>query len=253
MKIQLLSPAGEIHRNTTGIFKTSLRYAPLTLTTLAALVPEELNAEITIQDEGVQPLDLDFPPSLVGITRHHRHGAAGLSTSPIELRAKGHTVVIGGVHRDAAARRGRPARRRHGDQATPRNRGRSCCATSPRGRLKTRYFTPTGKRPGRRAASRAAICSRRSATPPSTVIEATRGCPHKCDFCVVPAAWANIYAHRPDRGSRRRAAHLRGPARPVHRPQPGRGRALRQGTVPGHDPAAHPLGRSGDDAHRRGR
>ncbi len=28
-------------------------------------------------------------------------------------------------------------------------------------------------------------------------IEATRGCPHKCDFCVVPAAWANIYAHRP--------------------------------------------------------
>ena len=39
MKIQLLSPAGEIHRNKSGIFKTSLRYAPLTLTTLAALVP----------------------------------------------------------------------------------------------------------------------------------------------------------------------------------------------------------------------
>ena len=28
-------------------------------------------------------------------------------------------------------------------------------------------------------------------------IEATRGCPHQCDFCVVPAAWANTYAHRP--------------------------------------------------------
>src|SRR5205814_8191857 len=28
-------------------------------------------------------------------------------------------------------------------------------------------------------------------------IEATRGCPHKCDFCVVPTAWANTYAHRP--------------------------------------------------------
>ena len=68
MKIQLLSPAGEIHRNKTGIFKRSLRYAPLTLTTLAAMVPEELDAEVTIQDEGVQPLDLDFEADLVGIT-----------------------------------------------------------------------------------------------------------------------------------------------------------------------------------------
>jgi len=28
-------------------------------------------------------------------------------------------------------------------------------------------------------------------------IEATRGCPHRCDFCAVPAAWPNIYSHRP--------------------------------------------------------
>ena len=56
MKVQLLSPAGEIHRNHSGIFKRSLRYAPLTLTTLAALVPKELNAEVIIQDEGVEPL-----------------------------------------------------------------------------------------------------------------------------------------------------------------------------------------------------
>src|SRR5207253_11156286 len=27
--------------------------------------------------------------------------------------------------------------------------------------------------------------------------EATRRCPHKCDSCVVPAASANTYAHRP--------------------------------------------------------
>src|ERR1700733_6534074 len=97
MKIQLLSPAGEIHRNSTGIFKTSLRYAPLTLTTLAALVPAELNADITIQDEGVQPLDLEFPQSLVGITAITGTSLRAYDIAD-QLRAKGHTVVLGGVH-----------------------------------------------------------------------------------------------------------------------------------------------------------
>src|SRR5438046_10655991 len=97
MKIQLLSPAGEIHRNGTGIFKTALRYAPLTLSTLAAMVPEELNAEITIQDEGVQPLDLDFPPSLVGITAITGTALRAYDVAD-QLRAKGHTIVLGGVH-----------------------------------------------------------------------------------------------------------------------------------------------------------
>ena len=68
MKIQLLLPAGEIHRNGTGIFKRELRYAPLTLTTLAALIPDELNVEVAIQDEGVQPLNLDFEADLVGLS-----------------------------------------------------------------------------------------------------------------------------------------------------------------------------------------
>ena len=38
-----------------GPFKRSVSYAPLTLTTLAALVPPELKAHIKIVDEGVQP------------------------------------------------------------------------------------------------------------------------------------------------------------------------------------------------------
>src|SRR3954467_7720423 len=97
MKIQLLSPAGEIHRNRSAIFKTSLRYAPLTLTTLAALVPEELNAEVTLQDEGVQPLDLDFDADLVGITAITGTALRAYKIAD-ELRAKGHTVVLGGVH-----------------------------------------------------------------------------------------------------------------------------------------------------------
>ena len=127
MKIQLLLPAGEIHRNTTGIFKMALRYSPLTLTTLAALVPDELNAEITIQDEGVQPLDLDFEADLVGITAITGTALRAYAIAD-ELRRKGHTVVLGGVHAtllpDEAGRTPMLSW-----SATPSNRGRSCCAT----------------------------------------------------------------------------------------------------------------------------
>jgi len=44
-RIVLISPRGPLYRNRTGIWKKSLRYAPLTLTTLTAFVPEELGAD----------------------------------------------------------------------------------------------------------------------------------------------------------------------------------------------------------------
>src|SRR6185295_19255430 len=97
MKIQLLSPAGEIHRSKTGIFKRSLRYAPLTLTTLAAMVPEELNGDVTIQDEGVEPLNLNFDADIVGITAITGTALRAYQIAD-DLRARGHTVVLGGVH-----------------------------------------------------------------------------------------------------------------------------------------------------------
>jgi radical SAM superfamily enzyme YgiQ (UPF0313 family) len=194
MKIQLLSPAGEIHRNGTGIFKTALRYAPLTLTTLAALVPPELNAAVTIQDEGVQPLDLDFDADLVGIT-------AITGTAPRayriadELRARGHTVVIGGVHAtllpDEAARHADALVLGYGEKAWPQ-----LLRDFAQGRLQRRYHVPTGRSlAGVPVARRDLLRKDRYSTTNS--IEATRGCPHKCDFCVVPTAWANTYAHRP--------------------------------------------------------
>jgi radical SAM superfamily enzyme YgiQ (UPF0313 family) len=65
-----------------------------------------------------------------------------------------------------------------------------------RGELRPRYFTPTGRSlAGVPVARRDLLKKERYSTVNS--IEATRGCPHKCDFCVVPTAWANTYAHRP--------------------------------------------------------
>jgi radical SAM superfamily enzyme YgiQ (UPF0313 family) len=194
MKIQLLLPAGEIHRNTTGIFKRSLRYAPLTLTTLAALIPDDLEVELTIQDEGVQPLDLDFAADLVGISCITGTAPRGYAIAD-ELRARGHTIVFGGVHAtllpDEAALHADAVVTGYAEQSWPQ-----LLRDFSAGRLQKRYYLPTGRSlAGLPIARRNLLKKKKYSTINS--IEATRGCPHKCDFCAVPAAWANTYAHRP--------------------------------------------------------
>jgi radical SAM superfamily enzyme YgiQ (UPF0313 family) len=194
MKIQLLSPAGEVHRSKTGIFKRSLRYAPLTLTTLAALVPGEIEAEVTIQDEGVEPLDLSFSADLVGMTAIT---GTALRTYEIadQLRARGHTVVLGGVHPtllpDEAAEHADAVVTGYAERAWP-----ELLRDFAAGDLRPRYHHHTGRElSGLPIARRDLLRKKGYATVNS--IEATRGCPHKCEFCVVPTAWHGVYAHRP--------------------------------------------------------
>ena len=99
MKLVLISPKGPLYRHRGGIFKKSLRYAPLTLTTLAALVPPELAPDIEIRlfDEGIEDVDLDLEADLVGMTV-----ITGSAMRAYELaahfRSRGIPVVLGGPH-----------------------------------------------------------------------------------------------------------------------------------------------------------
>src|SRR6185312_1718575 len=99
MKIALISPKGPLYRHRGGIFRRSLRYAPLTLTTLAALVPEDLDATITLVDEGIEDVDVDrhADADLIGMTV-----ITGTAPRAYELaaqfRARGIPVVLGGPH-----------------------------------------------------------------------------------------------------------------------------------------------------------
>ena len=75
-----------------------MRYAPLTLTTLASLVPAEIDAEVRITDEGVDEVEVDrMEADLVGIT-------AITGTAPrayeiaARLRQRPIPVVLGGLH-----------------------------------------------------------------------------------------------------------------------------------------------------------
>src|SRR5882672_5580844 len=97
MKVALLSPKGPLYRNRGGIFKKSLRYQPLTLTTLAALAPPELDIDFTLYDEGIADISSDLDADLVGLTV-----ITGSSMRAYELarhyRARGIAVVLGGPH-----------------------------------------------------------------------------------------------------------------------------------------------------------
>jgi len=67
-RIALISPKGPLYRHRGGIFKQTLRYMPLTLPTLTALVPKELDANVLCIDEGIADVDLNLPADLVGMT-----------------------------------------------------------------------------------------------------------------------------------------------------------------------------------------
>src|SRR5947207_4217915 len=94
IKIALISPKGPLYRHRGGIWRKSLRYQPLTLTTLAALVPADVNARVTLVDEGICEVPLDFDADIIGLTV-----ITGSSRRAYELadhfRARGKPVVFG--------------------------------------------------------------------------------------------------------------------------------------------------------------
>src|SRR3954454_6165104 len=98
VRIVLISPKGPLYRHRGGIFGRTLRYMPLTLPTLTALIPPELNAEVTCLDEGIGDVDVSrIDADLVGLTV-----ITGTAVRAYELadalRRRGIPVVLGGPH-----------------------------------------------------------------------------------------------------------------------------------------------------------
>ena len=67
MRIVFLAPAGAMHRYN-GNFGKVLHYAPLTLTTLASLIPAEIDADVEIFDESSEKIPLNITADLIVIT-----------------------------------------------------------------------------------------------------------------------------------------------------------------------------------------
>jgi radical SAM superfamily enzyme YgiQ (UPF0313 family) len=194
LTIALISPKGPLYRHRGGIFGRSLRYMPLTLPTLAALVPDDLGADVRCFDEGIEDIDPALEADLVGLTV-----ITGTARRAYELaagfRRRGVTVVLGGPHvtllPDEAQQHADSIVVGYADEEWPR-----LLHDFAAGRLKPRYTQSPGLRlTGRPFADRSVLPERRYLT--ADVFEATRGCVHNCSFCVVPAAWGRRPLQKP--------------------------------------------------------
>lgn len=186
MKIALLMPHGRVHSKG-GIFGKWLRYAPLTLTTLAALVPPELEAEITIIDEGVEDLDPDrIDADVAGITCITGVSSHAYAISE-RLRARGVTTVLGGVHPTLLP----DEAQQHADAIVIGFAERTwpqLLRDFARRQLQPRYTQGHDFVFANMPGPRRDLLKKDSYITLNTV-QATRGCLKQCDFCVVPKAW----------------------------------------------------------------
>lgn len=196
MKIALLSPKGPLYRARGGIFRKSLRYQPLTLTTLAALVPADLQASVVAYDEGIAPLPDDLEADLVGITVITGTAPRAYELSA-QLRAQGKTVVLGGPHvtlvPDEAALHADAICIGYAEDAWP-----ELLRDFANGKLKSTYRQAPDfslERPEMPFARRDLFDARHFLT--QAVFEATRSCAHDCEFCVAPAAWGRKQFQKP--------------------------------------------------------
>jgi radical SAM superfamily enzyme YgiQ (UPF0313 family) len=194
IRIALISPKGPLYRHRGGIFRRSLRYAPLTLPTLASLIPADIEHEVTLIDEGIEDVPHDLDADLIGMTV-----ITGTAPRAYDLahrfRARGIPVVLGGPHvtlvPDEASLHADAVVVGYAEASWPR-----LLRDFVHRRMRSRYDQdPDLSLAGLPPVRRDLIPRRRYLT--TNVFEATRGCVHPCDFCVVPSAWGRRPLQKP--------------------------------------------------------
>lgn len=193
-RLALISPKGPLYRHRGGIWKKSLRYQPLTLTTLAALIPDDFPHQITLYDEGIVDVPMDLDVDLIGLTVITGTARRAYALAD-HYRARGVTVVLGGPHVTLIPDDAQP----HADAIVvgyAEDAWPELLRDFAAGRLQPRYTQQPGlSLAGRPFAKRDLLPGRHFLT--NNVFEATRGCVHACEFCVVPTAWGRRPFQKP--------------------------------------------------------
>lgn len=193
IKLALLAPAGAMHRYS-GSFGKSLHYAPLTLTTLAALIPEDVDVEVKIYDETAEKIPLEIDAELIGITCIT--GTAPRCYAYADyFRKRGKTVFMGGVHPsmlpEEAAQHADVVFTGFSEQTFPQFIHDYANGNYQKFYRQNKDFTIVGRPTPRREL----LNSKRYIT--TKTVEAIRGCCHTCTFCAYPAAFGRTVYKRP--------------------------------------------------------
>jgi radical SAM superfamily enzyme YgiQ (UPF0313 family) len=167
-------------------------FAHLTLTTLAALTPTDIEVKIT--DENVEPIDFEEDVDLVGVTGMVMHASRAYQIAQ-KFRQRGIPVVMGGPHASSCPLEAKE----HVDTVVigeAENVWKELVEDLKNGHLKPFYKAD-------------AYCSMKGIPPPRldllrrdaymtiNCVQTTRGCPHQCDFCHVTHFFGMTYRCRP--------------------------------------------------------
>jgi radical SAM superfamily enzyme YgiQ (UPF0313 family) len=188
MKILLIAPERERKKEEAFLFRLGF----LNLPCVAAVTPPD--SEVRIVDEAYEKIDFDERVDLVGISAQTPVAPRAYQIAK-EFRRRGVPVVMGGVHASVLSEEAL----RHVDSVVIGEAE----ATWPRlledfrqGRLQKIYRSNGWIKGDEIPLPRRELLNHRFYFP-LKLLETTRGCPHRCDFCQVSRFFGNRYRTRP--------------------------------------------------------
>jgi radical SAM superfamily enzyme YgiQ (UPF0313 family) len=190
MKITLILSASKRYRESIEKGIKFRSYAPTTLLQLAALVPPELGAEVKIFDLMGAPLPEDIDADIIGISIITA-GAPGAYRIAAMAKKKGITVVIGGSHAtllpDEALQHADAVVIGYAEKTWPQ-----LLRDFKNNQLKPIYKDSSSPFSIRMPPLNRRMLPRKQYLFTNT-LEATRGCPNNCEFCVLKDITGNCH------------------------------------------------------------